>query len=130
MTIDDLETLVRWKSPRRLDLIRKNTPERVRSATRRAMSAAQSDEGRTMALLALDGVWLPMASAILHFAFPCRYPVLDERAVRTAYGRDRALNFALWHEYCELCRRKAKAEGVSLRDLDRALYMHDKARRR
>ena len=126
LTVLDLETLVRWKSPRRLDLIRRNSAAQVRDLTRSAISA-ESDRGRIVALLGLDGVAFPMASAILHFVFPCRYPVLDVRAVRTAYGRDRNLHsFVLWDDYCELCRRKAATEGVSLRILDRALWMYDK----
>ena len=41
------------------------------------------------ALLALDGVGVPTASALLHFAFPSDYPMLDVRALESLGRRGR-----------------------------------------
>ena len=64
-----------------------------------------------------------MASVILHFAFPRRYPILDRRAMK-AVGGSTHCTFDLWEEYSDLCRRAAKRLGVSMRTLDRALWIH------
>ena len=69
-----------------------------------------------------------MASTILHFVFPECYPIIDIRAMSTLGGPDPSRfnrDFEKWKEYYELCRNTAKEYGVSLRDLDRALWTYD-----
>ena len=59
-----------------------------------------------------------MASVILHFTFPGRYPILDKRVMRVAGGPD-AYNFDAWVEYtgwaicatCNLPPRRLPAPG-------------------
>ena len=65
-----------------------------------------------------------MASTILHFVFPDRYPILDVRAMR-AVGCKPNYNFEMWKKYIKLCRCAADKYGVTLRDLDRALWTYD-----
>lgn len=66
-----------------------------------------------------------MASVILHFAFPERYPIIDVRVMR-AVGEPAHYSFNRWIKYAECSRRAADAMGVSIRELDRALWVLDK----
>ena len=65
-----------------------------------------------------------MASTILHFVFPCCYPILDVRAMR-AVGCKPNFNFGMWKNFTDLCRETADEYCVTLRDLDRALWTSD-----
>jgi len=62
-----------------------------------------------------------MASVILHFGFPDRYPILDARAMDTVGGPTQ-YTFERWIEYKNLCSRTAIQHGVSMRTLDKALW--------
>jgi hypothetical protein len=126
MTRSDLEAVAKWKWPggRTRQLAAENTEEEVREITQTAF-AANSERLRIGALLALRGVQWPMASVILHFAFPDRYPILDIRAMKSV-GGSTVYTFEKWLAYAELCRQKARAENVTLRTLDRALWSADK----
>jgi hypothetical protein len=126
MTREDLEAVARWKwrGGRTQKLARENTDDEVREITQVAFSA-QNERLRIGALLALRGVQWPMASVILHFAFPDRYPILDVRAMKSV-GGSTSYSFEKWLAYAELCRQKAQVENVTLRTLDRALWSADK----
>src|SRR5262245_53025024 len=78
LTRAELEKVCRWKSPRAIRLISHNSVARVRGATRRAL-ATRSERLRLEALRTLDGVSVPMASAILTLLDPHRYGVIDIR---------------------------------------------------
>ena len=78
LTPAELEKVCRWKSPRALQLIRSNSAARVCGATRRALST-RSEKLRLAALMELNGVSVPMASAILMLLDPKRYGVIDIR---------------------------------------------------
>ena len=120
---EDFLIVVRWKSARVLPLAEKNTGAQVAAATRSAFTADGEPQRMTF-MLRLHGVGVPVASALLHFAFPGRYPILDFRAlaslgdtrIRTQYTP------AFWASYVTRCRDAASAAGVSLRDFDKALW--------
>jgi hypothetical protein len=124
MTKAELRRVAQWKwrGGATVRLVELNTPAEVREITS-ASFAAKSEKLRIGALLSLTGVSWPMASVILHFAFPRRYPILDRRAMKTVGGLT-FYTFDRWEEYSDLCRRRAKQLGVSLRVLDRALWVH------
>lgn len=126
MTRDDLVAVARWKwrGGRTRQLAAQNSEDEVREITRVAFSAA-SERLRIGALLALRGVNWPMASVILHFAFPERYPILDIRAMKSVDGST-IYTFEKWMKYAELCRESARQMGVTMRILDRALWAADK----
>ena len=125
MVSDDLRAVARWKYPGRrlINLIGKNTPEEVTEITRVSFSAT-SERLRIGALLAFHGVGWPMASAILHFTFPAHYPMLDVRVMRTIDG-PRGYSFDRWIQFTEFCLEASVEYGVTMRDLDRALWTHD-----
>ena len=126
LTLAILEALARWKSPRILPLIRRNSPLAVRQAAR-LVQAARDEAARLGALLALRGVGIPVASVVLHFAFPNRYPVLDVNvlaALQRLGVRERFPNTPEgWLRFCAELRRLRSRYRVSLRTLDKALWM-------
>ncbi len=127
MTRDDLIAVARWKwrGSRTRQLCAENTEEEVKVITASSFGAKKSERLRIGALLSLRGVQWPMASVILHFAFPDRYPILDIRAMRTV-GSTSHYTYEKWIEYVDLCRKTAAKCGVSMRKLDKALWAFDK----
>jgi hypothetical protein len=85
LTRKELEKVCRWKSARAIHLIKHNSVARVCAATRRAL-ATRSERGRLEALRTLDGVSVPMASAILMLLDPRRYGVIDIRVWQLLYA--------------------------------------------
>lgn len=121
-----LALLAEWKTPRIRARIARNPAAAVRRATGLAF-AGRAAAARLDPLLALDGVGLPVASVILHFAFPGRYPILDAY-VATALGALGRLprspaSPSGWPAYCAALRALAREQRVSLRTLDKALWM-------
>jgi thermostable 8-oxoguanine DNA glycosylase len=124
--------LAGWKSERPKPRYERNSSAFVREVTELAFQASD-DRLRMHILMALDGVGMPVASALLHFAFPDRYPILDFHVVRTLrraglWRRGEAPDFtpAEWLEFTQLMRRLASRLGVHMRDLDKALWAFDK----
>lgn len=117
-----------WKSQRPLkhyshDL---NTDETVREITSFALSS-KNEYIRIMALQFLRGVSWPVASVILHFAYPDDYMILD---FRTLWSLDvkqpKQYNFDFWLKYIELVKKTAREFDVSLRTLDKALWQYSR----
>ena len=55
------------------------------------------------------------------------YPILDYRALWTlGVEKPPAYHFDLWSAYTQYCRELAREIGVSMRDLDRALWQYSK----
>ncbi len=128
MVPGDLRHIARWKYPGKAlaNLVEKNTLIEVTEISRTSFSAT-TERLRIGALLALHGVGWPMASVILHFAFPDRYPMLDKRVMRVV-GGPAAYSFDRWVEYTDLCREASRRLDVSMRILDRALWTLDRTR--
>jgi len=125
-----------WKSPRALPHYQSNDSALVREVTALAF-ATRRDDLRLRLLTLLNGVGVPVASTILHFAFPNKYPIMDVRAVSTLrrfglWMRPTHLWFDVkdWQEYVRLMRDHAKRLDVTLRELDKALWKFDEARTR
>jgi hypothetical protein len=129
LTPAELERICRWKSARAIHHIKKNSAVRVRTATRRAL--ATQDEGRCLeALMSLDGVSLPMASAVLTLLNPRRYGVIDIRVWQLLYGIGAVtknpsgvgFTFNHWHQFLMIVRQFAEEFHVSVRDIERSLF--------
>lgn len=124
MNVYHLSKVAIWKSGRVVGRCKKNTEEEVEKISLVSFSAT-SERLRIGSLMFLQGVGWPMASSILHFAFPNLYPILDFRAMNTVGGPAR-YNYSLWEDYTNLCRRTARGHGVTMRELDKALWSADK----
>jgi hypothetical protein len=123
---DEFLEVCDWKSARSRPLVQSNDALTVEAATRAAFET--SDETARMgALSGLRGVGVPIASALLHFAFPDGYPVLDVRALESLGRKGRSVYpVSFWLAYLHACRGFAAEHGVSLRTLDKALWQHSK----
>lgn len=118
-----------WKSTRTKKLCSdpSNSDRLVRAVTRIALST-KVEEVKIAALLVLRGVSWPTASVLLHFATSNRYPIIDYRALWSmGYGEPpHTYTFELWRDYTTQCRCLAKEAGVTMRQLDRALWQYSK----
>jgi len=142
-TVGELQQVNKWKLPteRNRSWLAKNSHHRVRAVTERALAAPEPLQLYVLQLL--HGVSAAVASALLIFPFPDRHTVIDFRVARALEALDHAGQLPdelLWRQrppsdnswlppyppYLDACRRLAADLGVSLRDLDRALWQWHK----
>lgn len=118
-----------WKTERSKSRVATNSETSVELASGRALRT--NDEGKRMeALTGLDGVGVPTASALLYFAFPTDYPILDVRALESLGQKARTVYpIDYWLDYLLACRRLAEEAGMSIRTLDKALWQASKESR-
>ena len=126
----NLEPIVRWKSEHAVHYLIGNSSERIRRALEVAAAPEASTREAINALLALHGVDVPIASAILTAIFPERYSVLDCRVLE-ALGYPRQ-DIQFYEDFLAFCRRLvnsgvvpgqgAVGDDTPLRNLDRALH--------
>jgi hypothetical protein len=129
-TLDGFLLVCAWKTGRSKSKVERNEEHEVERATRTVFEA-QDEAERIEALLELEGVGVPTASTLLHFAFPDDYPILDVRALESLGQRGgTTYSVSYWLKYLDACRRLAEEHGVSLRVLDKALWQYSKERDR
>jgi hypothetical protein len=117
-----------WKTARSRPKVAVNSAAAIRKATRTALTD-EDESVRMAALTSLEGVGVPTASTLLHFASPGDYPLLDVRALESLGAKSRSVYpISFWLEYLDACRRLAREAGVSLRTLDKALWQYSKER--
>jgi hypothetical protein len=121
--------MCRWKSPRSRRHYERSSAATIRRVSR-AVLAARSERERMTRLIALPGVSVATASAILTLIDPRRYGVLDIRCwqilfrIRSVAGneRGRAFTVSQWEHYLERVRGHARALGVSARVIEYTLF--------
>lgn len=127
----DFFAIVIWKSNRSKTKIRQGLAAAGLSveALMRQVGQAGSPEAKMGVLLAVHGIGLSIASAILSVCYPEEFTVLDYRAWKTLQQLGVAglpakppHNVPTYLQYCGVCRDLAGRVGLSLRDLDRALW--------
>ena len=75
----------------------------------------------------LHGISWALASVVLHFAFPNRYPILDFRAIWSLHFRKpKSYTFDFWQLYVERFRALQRKTRLPARRLDRGLWMFSK----
>ncbi len=133
----ELVKVVEWKlqnQPHRLErnlkYIENNSDAYLEDITRCAFSA-KSERARIRVLRCLDGVELPIASAVLHLFHKCRYPIWDTRALWTVQlDESQYKNRAeCWDAYVDFCRKVADRNNLCMRTLDRALWKYSKGKK-
>lgn len=126
ITLDELLMASDWKNgARHRHLIILNTDESVKDQSHQAF---KNQDIRPLNSSRLKGVGIATASAIMHFAFPNKYPIIDSRALKTLGLSSKSLNQKLdqyWEEYQRNCRAWAADFKISLRVLDRALWQYN-----
>jgi len=127
-TLGNLEAIVRWKSERAVHYLIGNSTESIRRALEVAAAPEASTREAIGSLLALHGVDLPVASAILTAIFPERYTVMDCHVLE-ALGYPRQ-DTHFYEDFLAFCNHVVAAGAVPeqadvaatpLRSLDRAL---------
>ena len=123
MTPEDLVQVAgwEWQGGRSSDDCKRNAADDIKEISQVVFSA-KSELLRVGALLALEGVDWTTASAILHFAYPTRYPLLNKRAMN-AVRSSASYNFKMWMDYITLCQRAGQRHGVTQRELAQALWV-------
>ena len=120
MTRKELLDVQRWKSPRKMKLIKDNTDSEIRAITREAFDA--TDDWKKISLLTdLNGMRVPRASVVLHLYDKKPFPMAD-RYAKKSIGFSGSYTERFWRSYCEFTRSIAKRNGFSMRTLDRALW--------
>jgi hypothetical protein len=127
---NDFLLLCRWKTARSQSHCARNTEAAVEEVTRVAFGA-QDERLKVAALLALHGVRWPTASVLLHFCDRRPYPILDFRALWSlGVAAPTEYNFAFWNDYCGYVRGLHARTGLTMREVDRALWQYSKERQR
>lgn len=117
-----------WKSKRqeRNYKSRENDDLTVREITEFAFKA-KSERARMKSLTVLKGVSWPVASVILHFVFPDKYPILDFRVIWSlGWEQPKQYDFNFWQRYVKTLKSLSKQYKVSLRDLDKGFWEYSK----
>jgi len=130
LIFDEFYKICMWKSARQKQRYIGNK-DGVEQATKEAF--AEADERQKMQILChLDGVSVPMASALLTVVYPERYAVIDIRCLEMLkkmdcdIGSSASLN--TWLVYLDTMRNMAQENAVTPRELDMALFaMHREA---
>jgi len=123
-----LMDIVKWKSPRSKGYASKNDEQFVRDVTQVSFSA-KNEELKIGALTLMQGVNYRIASTILYFRDPDRYPIMDWRAWKSLEVLGEVQGeigdtFHSWQNYVRVCREIAKRNKVTLRTLDKALWAY------
>lgn len=131
LTRADFRDICEWKTQRHRRRYAANSSKLIEETTRIALSA-RDERIRIGVLRLLDGVGWPVASTLLYFAHRDPYPILDVRALWSlgVVVPMHAYDFELWWAYVTACRRIAAEAGVTVRQLDRALWQYSKENQR
>ena len=122
-----LEDVVLWKFSPGVGRIRDLPSKRVYEISKQAFSADKASEA--MAVLSeLDGIAASMAGAILTFVNPHRYTIMDPRATNALtslgyWNYPCEASVDRYETYCLRCQEISRKTGLSLRAVDRALYV-------
>jgi len=124
LTLEEFIEIGMWKSTRPKKWYESNNEETVREITTFSFSA-KTEQARVGSLFVLRGVSYPVASVLLHFAFPERYPILDFRALWSlGWEQPNDYRFDFWMRYCIRFREVAQQFGLPLRIVDKALWQY------
>ncbi|GAB3937422.1 hypothetical protein GCM10027614_15620 [Micromonospora vulcania] len=122
----ELQKVVRWKSPRSITYIDRNSDSDIEHLTRIALAAPERLRRRILCLL--DGVGVPIASALITACEPSVFTVIDYRAIETLRAHSELSQQPNCTSYLQVCRDLANRVETDLRTLDRALWQWSKAR--
>jgi len=117
-----------WKSKRPLRHYRsdENDDLTVQEITKFSFKT-KSEKARIGCLLALKGVSWPVASAILHFSFPEKYPIMDFRVIWSLGWKQPSIyDFSFWQRYCMKIHKLSKKYNLPIRTVEKSLWKYSK----
>ncbi len=117
-----------WKAPRAKTRVYGANVNEGENIVKRIVQLALSvtnDKFKIRILCALEGVRVPMASAILTMADPTKYGVIDVYAWYSLKGKaPKYLNTSGWLWYLQQIHKLAIRHGKTPREIDKALWQH------
>lgn len=121
------DAIFKWKTRNRgKSRPQKNSDAEIAEALR-IVVAVKSPRLAISTLCGLVGVAIPVASAIMTSIRPSEYTIIDFRALEALdQDADQVWSLAYYERYLSFCRALAAEWGMSLRDLDKALWMWSK----
>lgn len=120
-----------WKTHRQRKNYERNSASLVSEVTGISFESGRDERVRIEILTLLEGVNYPVASTLLHFAFPDRYPIVDFRALWSlGVRRPSSYSFDFWWDFVKSMREESTRLGISIRDLDKALWAFAKENQR
>ena len=127
-TRDEFLATYAWKTRRTLKHAEKHTDQAIADVT--GVAFRQTDERlRIDVLCALAGVDYPVASVLLHVGLSSEYPIIDYRALWSLHaGQPSYYSFNVWWSYVKCCQAVAERAGVTVRELDQALWAYSDAK--
>ncbi len=135
LTKNNFLEIVRWKSVRAIRKAEDNSDEVIEKITKFAFEV-DSEEIKMRVLTSLNGVSIPMASAILTITYPEKYGVIDIRAWHSLYNlglvkyRKDVFNIKDWLLYLKIIRQLSNDYDFTPRQIDKAMFMYDKINRK
>lgn len=88
------------------------------------------DKLKVSLLCGLDGVDVPVASTILHFMYPSKFPIVDYRAAQALRDAGHKLqkreSYLMYNKYRTLIEDIVNQTGYDIRTIDRALFTYHK----
>jgi hypothetical protein len=133
LTTEEFLAICRWKEPRQRMRRhwQRNDDAHVAACSRSAL-ATNDERQRMEALLALHGVGIAVASALLTMLDPTRYGVIDVRAWQVLYRygmvhtnpAGRGFSIEEWLVYLAVVRDLAAQFGVTARVVEHSLYLY------
>lgn len=121
-TRDNLAKIFKWKTrDRGKSRLLRNQDAEIEEALRLATGAIHPRTAISV-LRGLDGVEVPVASAVMTMIYPNRYTVIDFRALETLGVEQSFPTVTYYLAYLHRCQIIAKDWCLSLRELDRALW--------
>ena len=133
LTSEEFFAIVIWKSNRSKTKVRngiRKARKSIREITSRIFKS-KSKEDKINALLSIQGVGIPIASAILTVCYPKEFTVVDYRAQASLkkfgerLGGDPVSKIEDYLDYVKICTNLAINNNCSLRDFDRILFGKD-----
>jgi hypothetical protein len=125
---DEFVDIARWKSKRPTKHYRskENDDITVREITKFSFQTI-SEKARVESLMVLRGISWPVASTILHFAFPEQYPIMDFRVIWSlGWNQPISYNFNFWQKYCAKIDSLSQRYELQIRTIEKALWRYSK----
>jgi hypothetical protein len=131
LTRFDFYAIITWKSNRSISKVRDGlrTANLTTTALMTQVSQCATDQDRMNMLIEINGIGVPVASAILTVCYPDRFTVLDYRAWEALFHFKRVMSKTMptgtagyFNTYLPACRTLAQQLRMRLRELDRAMW--------
>lgn len=125
---ENLRVIFTWKTGGRgISRLDRNSEKEIADALRLA-NEAKFERSAIAVLCGLNGIEVPVASAVLTAMKPEMFTIIDFRALESLGETQRRTWYSIdfYLRYLQACREIAKQHNVSLRTLDRALWQWSK----